>query len=568
MTLDMNWGDWMRIGVSGRWARYLGAISLALLAAVATAQPGDAEPFRTTLEQMLLAGEHPYVRAPDLGRDKEPLQQLYERHAWQPLWSENGTPTRPALAVLGVLRGAENYGLHSSDYEANLILYHLVDLVTTPGAHPEHWAQFDLALSAAVLRFTKHLHYGRIDPKAAGFDIIVAADRIDRLEVLEEAATATDSEAVFARIEPPYEHYQLLKAALPKFRLLALETGLTDLPSFSGRSVKPGETYLGAPQLRRLLVALGDLPVDSAAPATDLTLDPAVVNALKQFQELHGLAPDGALGKETFRHLTMPLLHRVEQIELTLERWRWLPRLETPPIFVNIPQYRLFAFGTTQDREADMLKLDVIVGKAYPKTRTPVFSEAMRYLVFRPYWDVPYSIATRELLPEIRANLSYLDKQNLEIVSGDGDDAKPVPPTGENLAALASGLLRIRQRPGNDNALGLVKFMLPNEYNVYLHSTPAKGLFREARRAFSHGCIRVSDPVALAEQVLKNEPGDWTREKIEAAMNGTETLRVPLTRPIPVYILYGTAIASEAGNVFFFDDVYGHDARLATLLGE
>jgi L,D-transpeptidase YcbB len=558
----------MRIGASRQWTRGLIAIGLALWAAVAPAQPGDAEPFKATLQQMLADGAHPYLRASGLKADRETLQQLYERHAWQPLWSEDGTPTRPALAVLSLLRGAENYGLHSSDYEANQILYHLVDLVTTPGAHPDLWAQFDLALSAAVLRFTTHVHYGRIDPKAAGFDITVAADRIDRLAVLEEAAVATEPAAVFARIEPPYEHYQLLKAALPKFRLLALETGLTDLPAFSSRSVKPGETYPGAPALRHLLVTLGDLPTDSAAPASDLTLDSALVDALKQFQTLHGLAPDGALGKETFRHLTTPLLRRVEQIELTLERWRWLPRLETPPIFVNIPQYRLFAFTTAQDREADMLKLDVIVGKAFPNTRTPVFSEEMRYLVFRPYWDVPYSIATRELLPEIRRNPAYLDRQNLEIVRGGGDDAKPVPTTPENLAALAAGTVRLRQRPGDDNALGLIKFMLPNEYNVYLHSTPAKGLFREARRAFSHGCIRVSDPVALAAQVLKDQPGDWTREKIEAAMKGETTFRVPLTKPIPVYILYGTAIASEAGQVFFFDDVYGHDARLGALLGE
>ncbi len=558
----------MRIGVSRQWAAWLGAIGLALWSAFATAQPGDAGAFGTTLQQMLADGSHPYVRTPDLRSERTPLQQLYERRGWQPLWSEDQSPTRSALATLSLMRGAENYGLHGSDYEANQILYHLVDLVTTPGVHPDRWAQFDLALSAAVLRFTTHVHYGRIDPKQAGFDIPVAADRIDRLSILEEVAAATDPAAVFARIEPPYEHYQLLKAALPKFRLLALERGLTDLPAYTGRSVKPGETYAGAPALRHLLVALGDLPTDSAAPESDLTLDPALVAALKQFQTLHGLAPDGALGRETFRHLTTPLLHRVEQIELTLERWRWLPRLETPPIFVNIPQYRLFAFGTTQDREADMLKLDVIVGKAFPNTRTPVFSEEMRYLVFRPYWDVPYSIATRELLPEIRKNPSYMDKQNLELVRGPGDDAKPVPPTQENLAALVAGTLRLRQRPGNDNALGLIKFMLPNEYNVYLHSTPAKGLFREARRAFSHGCIRVSDPVALAEHVLKDQPGDWTREKIEAAMNGTETFRVPLSKPIPVYILYGTAIVSEAGQVFFFDDVYGHDARLAALLGE
>lgn len=527
---------------------------------------GASSPFRSTVEQILVEGEHPYVTNPDLPRERTTLATLYGQHGWQPLWSADSTPTRPALAVLSALRTAENYGLRAEDYEANRILYQLIDLVTTPGAQPDRWAQFDLALSAATLRFITHLHYGRIDPKAAGFDIAVSADRIDRLALLEELRGSLDPKTIFASIEPPYEHYQLLKGTLTRYRLLALEPGLTELPAFSVRSIKAGEPYAGAAQLRRLLVALGDLPARQAAPDTDVTLDPALVAGLKRFQELHGLDPDGALGKETFRHLTTPLSRRVEQIELTLERWRWLPRLETPPIFVNIPQYRLFAFRSTDDSEAEMERMDVIVGKAYPNTRTPVFTEEMRYLVFRPYWDVPYSIATRELLPEIRKNPGYLDRNNLEIVRGGGDDAKPVPPTPENLAALAAGQLRLRQRPGPDNALGLVKFMLPNAYNVYLHSTPAQGLFRESRRAFSHGCIRVSDPVKLAEHVLKNEPGNWTREKIEAAMQGSTPVRVNLSQPIRVFILYGTAIANEAGAVFFFDDIYGHDTKLAALL--
>lgn len=213
-----------------------------------------------------------------------------------------------------------------------------------------------------------------------------------------------------------------------------------------------------------------------------------------------------------------------------------------------------------------MLQMDVIVGQTFARMRTPIFAADMTYVVFRPYWDVPYSIMSRELLPEARAKPGYFASQNLEIVRGAGDDARPVAVTPESLAALAAGELRLRQRPGPDNALGLVKFMLPNRYNVYLHSTPAIDLFNEPRRAFSHGCIRVSDPVALAEHVLRNTPGDWTPEKIRAAMNGTRTLRVNLSEAIPVMILYATAVATQSGEIYFFEDLYEHDAHLEALL--
>jgi murein L,D-transpeptidase YcbB/YkuD len=209
----------------------------------------------------------------------------------------------------------------------------------------------------------------------------------------------------------------------------------------------------------------------------------------------------------------------------------------------------------------------VIVGRTYPQTQTPVFEGDMRYVILRPYWDVPYNITQHEMLPKIRANPGYLTAQHLEIASGPDDSSPAVAPTPENLAALAAGKLRLRQQPGEDNALGLAKFIFPNNYNVYLHSTPAHGLFKESVRAFSHGCIRVSDPLGLAVLVLKDAPGDWTREKIQAAMNGTTTVRVNLARPINVLILYGTALATEAGPVMFFDDIYGYDRKLERQLG-
>ena len=264
--------------------------------------------------------------------------------------------------------------------------------------------------------------------------------------------------------------------------------------------------------------------------------------------------------------MATPLTRRVGQIELTLERWRWLPAFETPPIIVNIPQFRLFAFRSTADRKADILQMDVIVGRAYASMQTPVFAADMRYVIFSPYWDVPRSIATRELSPLIRRDPQYLSTQHLEIVQGSEDSSRPLPPTAENLAALDAGRVRLRQQPGADNALGTIKFVLPNVYDVYLHATPAHRLFRQSQRAFSHGCIRVSDPVALAVHVLRDTPGDWTAQRVQEAMDGTNARRVELARPIRVMILYGTALATESGETLFFEDIYGHDRRLEALL--
>ena len=332
-------------------------------------------------------------------------------------------------------------------------------------------------------------------------------------------------------------------------------------------SVKPGEAYAGAAALRARLELLGDLAPGDHAGAGEV-FDADLSTGVRAFQARHGLNADGVLGKGTLAALNVPLTQRIRQISLTLERWRWLVPFKTPPIIVNIPQFQLFAFRSTEDRVADILQMHVIVGRTFASTQTPVFEGDMRYVVLRPYWDVPYSITRKEMLPKIHANPGYLARQHLELVNGQGDNSPVVPPTPQNLELLAAGKLRLRQGPGEDNALGLVKFMFPNSYNVYLHSTPAHQLFKESVRAFSHGCIRVADPLSLATLVLKDAPGDWTREKIEAAMNGTATsLRINLTQPINVLILYATALATEGGPVLFFEDLYGYDKKLERQLG-
>jgi murein L,D-transpeptidase YcbB/YkuD len=287
---------------------------------------------------------------------------------------------------------------------------------------------------------------------------------------------------------------------------------------------------------------------------------------LKQALARYRLLAAGTAIATPAERLTAPYPRRIRQIELTLERWRWLPAFTSPPIIVNIPQYRLFAFNSTNDRKSEILQMDVIVGRTYSSLRTPVFAADMKYVIFRPYWDIPVSIMKHEMLPSIRTNPDYLRREHLEIVRGASDSATVLSPTRENIEALASGTLRLRQQPGADNALGLIKFMLPNAHNVYLHSTPAQRLFSQSRRAFSHGCIRVSDPVELAAYVLRNAPGSWTKETIAAAMNGSSTRHVNLAKSIPVMILYGTALATEDGSALFFEDIYGHDRRLEQLL--
>jgi murein L,D-transpeptidase YcbB/YkuD len=497
-------------------------------------------------------------------------------HAGPPRWFNGSQLTRPAVNLLGEMRAAESRGLDSRDYRGNELAVAVAAL--SPDAADAEIAALDAAFDASAARFVADLHAGRVSPRQAGHDLAVPHAALDPEVALAALARSGDTEAVLDDWEPGLRHYALLKRALSQYRDLALEPGLTDLPPLPARSVKPGEAYAGMPALRRLLRALGDLgvqgdaagPADAGSAAVDATaesvLDPPTVTALQRFQRRHGLDADGALGRATWAALTRPLAERVRQIELSLERARWLPpRLDSPPIIVNIPQYRLFAFETTDDREDAMLQMKVIVGRTYPSQNTPVFAADMRFVVFRPYWDVPPSIVRDEFLAQLRADPSWATRNGYEIVAGPGDDARPVAPSADSVAALARGALRLRQRPGPGNALGLAKFMFPNRYNVYLHGTPAQSLFSASRRAFSHGCIRLEDPVRFAEFVLRDDPA-WNRERIVAAQQGTAPVRVNLAQPIRVMILYATALATESGEVLFFEDIYGHDARLARQL--
>ena len=286
---------------------------------------------------------------------------------------------------------------------------------------------------------------------------------------------------------------------------------------------------------------------------------------MKRFQSRHGLSPDGRLGAQTIRHLNTPLGVRVEQLRLTLERWRWLPpAFPQPPVVVNIPEFRLRAFGPGGKI---VLSSNVIVGKAF-RNETPVFDDDMRYVVFRPYWNVPPSILRSEIVPAIQRDRDYIAKKNYEVTTPGGEIVTSGRIDDEVLARLRAGKLAVRQKPGPTNALGLVKLIFPNQYNVYLHSTPSQQLFSQVRRDFSHGCIRVEKADELAAWALRDNP-QWTLEQVRTAMReGKDNVQVNLAKPIPVLILYGTAVVEEDQSVHFFDDLYGHDADLRKRLAK
>jgi murein L,D-transpeptidase YcbB/YkuD len=347
---------------------------------------------------------------------------------------------------------------------------------------------------------------------------------------------------------------------LARYRELAADSSLLEV-RLPESTLRPGDSFAGSPPLARLLTRLGDTAPAATFPATSVYEEP-LVSAVRRFQKRHGLGDDGVIGAATRAALRVRLSARVRQIELALERLRWLPHLDPQGFLaVNIPMFQLWAWESIPPNGAPAFGMNAIVGRSLD-TRTPVFVAQMEHVVFRPYWNVPRSILRGEILPAIERDPGYLDRHDMEIVAGQSDDDTVVPPTADNLSKLRQGRFRVRQRPGPANSLGLVKFVFPNDENVYLHGTPARQLFGRARRDFSHGCVRVEDPVALAEWALRREP-DWNRERILTTMTGTKTVHVKLSRPIQVFLFYVTAVVMpDDGLIHFAEDIYGHDAKL------
>jgi murein L,D-transpeptidase YcbB/YkuD len=315
-----------------------------------------------------------------------------------------------------------------------------------------------------------------------------------------------------------------------------------------------------------LLKLVGDLPPNATLPTEPQIYDGAIVEAVKKFQKRHGIDPDGYLDAATIEELNVPLSVRAEQIRLTMERFRWfLNNYPQPPVVINLPEFRLHAFN---DQMQPTLAMTVDVGDQY-YFQTPVFEDMIKYLVFRPYWEVPLDIQKNEIVPAIEEDKHYLQDNNFEVMSAAGEvvTSKTVSPAVLN--DLKAGRCRARQKPGPENALGLVKIIFPNQYNVSLHDTPvSEKRFTKARRDQSHGCIHMKRPVDMAAWLLRDKP-EWTLDKVRQAMkDGPDNQTVMLTNPVPILIVYGTAVVREDGDIYFYKDIYGYDAKLEEALAK
>jgi murein L,D-transpeptidase YcbB/YkuD len=492
------------------------------------------------------------------------IEQVYSPASPGPVWFTSAGP-RPATSVaLDALRAAGDRGLVPEDYDVSALVRE-IEALRAGNREPDAVGRVDKEMTATMLRFLSDLRFGRVRPqqvephyRAPAKDAAFAVD-------LRDAVARDRLAATIDAAEPAFPQYGRLKRLLAHYRDLAALPTIALPPLASPRSkIVEGDAYSGVPALRAQLVRLGDLAADSEWPTNDRYTG-ALVDAVRRFQGRHGLQTDGVLGKDTLAALNVPLTTRLTQITLSLERLRWLPQLPPGPLIaINIPSFQLWAFADASDLQHATLSMAVVVGRAM-RTETPVFIGEMRLVEFSPYWNVPRSILRNELLPRIASDATYLEREAMEVVSVSRDGRTYAAVDSTTIAALRSGEARLRQRPGPRNALGGVKFGLANTMDIYLHATPASELFERTRRDFSHGCIRVREPEALAQFVLQGRR-EWTAAEIEAAMTSGVNRTVPLAAPFPVIVFYTTAIVDVDGRALFLADVYGHDRKLLDAL--
>jgi len=504
-------------------------------------------------------GSFPDLRWPDFSDYSKHVKKFYEFNGDSLWWVKGMEPTAQARQVIALMLQADQKGLSADDYDASRWNDRLASLQPATRQPMEADAvKFDLALTVCAMRYISDLHIGKVNPKHFAFALDDESKKCDLPVFLKDhVASGSDVAAVLAQVDPQYPGYRRTMQALRTYMELAKKDDGEQLPPLK-RAIVPGEAYPGVPRLTRLLRLVGDLPADANVPADPPIYEGALVDAVKSFQRRHGRDSNGRVDAQTLADLNVPLSRRIRQMQLTLERWRWLPdTYQKAPIVANIPEFRLRAY----DKDFNIgVTMNVVVGKSYGH-HTPVFGETMKYVIFRPYWEVPPSIIRGELIPHILRDPEYLAEKGFEIVDSRRSVVAEGPVTSEVLSQLRTGKLFIRQKPGPKNALGLAKFLFPNSYNVYMHDTPATEFFAKSRRDFSHGCIRLERPADLAAWVLRDNPG-WNPDRIRAAMNGNEPQQVNLAHPIPVLILYATVIVLEDGLVHFYDDIYGHDADL------
>jgi murein L,D-transpeptidase YcbB/YkuD len=550
----------MNTFVSGRGWTALAAIVLSLIVGVsgADAEP-SAEPvaesgwagFSERLDEGVPAaiwaeaGGRPYAHRPDA----------------EPNWTGPSGPTALADSLIAVLRDADRDGLRPGDYHVEIL-----DSLRTAlrrdarsggGLNERQLADFELLATDAFLLYGRHLLQGRVDPVELTPTWTLSRRQTDLLQRLEDALEEGTIREALYDLRPEQPGYARLVEALRRYRRLAAEGGWPSVPD--GPTLERGSEGDRVATLRARLRASGDRTGEEAA--TPASFDETLERAVVRFQERHGLEADGVVGPASLAALNRPVEDRIRQIEVNLERWRWLPEdLGSRYVLVNIAGFHL----RVMEEGTDVMQMRVVTGRPY--RQTPVFSDQISYLSFSPYWHVPHSLATRDKLPDFQKNPALVAQQGFDVFRGWEAGAQPVDPSTIDWQSLSAANFpyRLRQRPGPQNALGQVKFMFPNRHSVYLHDTPSRTLFERSERGFSSGCIRVERPAALAEYLLRDNEG-WGPERIAAAMTQSQEQTVVLREKVPVHLLYWTAWV-EDGRIQFRGDVYQRDPGVAAAL--
>jgi murein L,D-transpeptidase YcbB/YkuD len=503
------------------------------------------------------------------------VEKFYIARSYDPAWVRDGKPTPQATALTTLFANAAQKGLKPEDYDASHWPQRVQQLATGHGTTDEE-AQFDVAMTISAMRYVSDLHVGRVNPQSLNFDIDVPAKRaaFDLPAFLSgQIIDAADVSSAIDTVEPQNAMYAGLEKALAQYLDLAKQQAdnpQSPLPPIGETGAKPiglGGSYAALPELLARLQLEGDVPAanttdttEAATPVVPKSYNANLVAAVKHYQQRHGLTPDGRLSQSTVDSLNVPMATRVQQLGNSLERWRWMPEnFVNPRLLVNLPEFIVRAYDPDHTLA---FKMKVVDGQAKGNHDTPMFVRTMRYVVFRPYWNVPPSIIKKELVPHIqRSGIGYLADKGYEVAKGDG---KVV--TGYSASDIEHLRYIVRQKPGPQNSLGLVKFLFPNEYDVYMHSTPELPLFNLTRRDRSHGCVRLEHADQMAEWVLQGQ-GDWDADKISEAMNGDKDNKtVNLKTTLPVIIGYFTATADEDGSIHFFNDIYGYDKALDAAL--
>ncbi len=493
------------------------------------------------------------------------LPALYRDRNYQPLWVGENGPKPGCDEIVAALQNSYKEGLSPDNYELKEIDYTLSRIKASSGTGklpaPELLAELDILLSNSFIKYASDLLYGQINPEQIDLELVFREKPVDLNGLLVAAANHNKIDQTLQSLLPDYPAYGKLKTALAEYRKYEAEGGWKPIPA--GQKLRKGASGVRVAALKERLAVTGEL--DGSALGGDV-FDETLEQAVRKYQETNGLYLDGVAGDSTIESLNVPAAERVNQIELTLERWRILPRsLGTKFVLVNIANYHLYAVEDNKD----VLNMRIVVGK--PKWNTPVFSEQMTHIVFNPYWNIPPSIFKDDIAPMIKSDPDYMANRNIEAVGLQMEETENTDQTEiasakeEYLSKVLSGNYRLRQNPGPSNPLGRVKFLFPNKHSVYLHDTPNRGYFQRSQRNFSHGCIRVEKPVELAEFVLAAEP-EWTDERIESAIKRGRTQTVDLPLPVTVYILYFTAWANDDGAVSFHKDIYGLDQVLQNAL--